>query len=80
MNQAELDRRQHHMNTFGMDKVELDRIVDLHTNLPHLIASMLSDIQEMLTFPATKTRDEAIRKQLNCIKYVTFEELARSGR
>jgi len=75
MNTQERLRAQHHDNTFGMPKVELDLLVEQNKDrLVGLAAGMLSDIQELLAnAPASKIRDEMIRKQLNVAKYVMFE-------
>jgi len=77
---AELDRRQHHMNTFGMPKVDLDHLVGMHSSPAQLAASMMSDIHELLKFPATQIRDIRIGQLLNCAKYAMFEDMARTGR
>ena len=79
MNSAEQLRAQHHDNTFGMSKIILDQVVeDNKDRLVSLAAGMLSDIQELLaSAPASVTRDEVIRKQLNVAKYVMFESNVR---
>lgn len=79
MNSAEQLRAQHHYNTFGMGKISLDQLVeDNKDRLVSLAAGMLSDIQELLaSSPASVTRDEMIRKQLNVAKYVMFESNVR---
>lgn len=77
MNQAEKTRIQHNIETFGMDRQQLEALVESNKDrLPMFVAGLLSDIQELMaSAPDSQILRKMVRQQCNVAKFALFEDI-----